>query len=322
MQTQTRFKPVAFTSEGATLRGRLYMPADGGSAQHPLVIMTPGFSVTVSMMTDRYAEVFAAHSLAVLLYDPRNIGASDGEPRREVNAWVQARGYRDAVDFARTLPEIDAGRIALWGISNSGMIALVLAAVLGDRIAAATTLVPSCGAEPPPADPDGRLYRLLCETLDHGDVAGTPETTIGPLPVVSAAPLHQPAHLHPPSFYRWFMEHGGQFGSGWVNDATRVNPATPAPFSPGIAAPHIRVPVQVIYAPDDEIERANPVVTRQVCASLGGPNEIVELDPGCGHTGALWYPSTWFDRVTTLQSSFLNRQLTGADRQAVRSHST
>lgn len=309
MQTRAVFRPVEFTSEGATLRGRLYQPMGGHSAPYALVIMTPGFSATISMTTDRYAEMFAEHGLAVLLYDNRNIGASNGEPRGEVNPWVQARGYRDAVRFVRTLPEIDPRRIALWGISNSGMITLVLAAVLGDQIAAAAALVPSCGMEAPPPDPDGRLYRLLCETLEQGNVAGTPETTIGPLPVVSPAPLHQPAHLHPPTFYRWFMEHGGRFGSGWVNDATRVNPAMPAPFSPGIAAPHIRVPVQVIYAPDDEIERANPAVTRLVCASLGGPKEVVELEPGCGHLGAFWYPSTWFDQVTPLQTGFLVRRL-------------
>jgi len=42
----------------------------------------------MTMTTDRYAEAFAARRPAVLLYDHRNTGSSDGELRREVNPWI------------------------------------------------------------------------------------------------------------------------------------------------------------------------------------------------------------------------------------------
>lgn len=303
------FRPVEFPSEGAILRGRLYLPRASGPARHPLVVMGHGFTSTVPMTTDRYAETFAAQGLAVLLYDHRNFGESSGEPRREVNPWIQARGYRDAVRFARMLHEVDADRIALWGLSNSGMQVLVLGALLDGEVAAVTAVVPSCGEGPPPPDPDGRIFALLRETFERGDVSGTPETITGPMPVVSFDPLRYPSHLQPPSAYRWFIEYGGRHGSGWMNDATRVVPATSAPFSPGIVAPHIRVPTQVIYAPDDEMGRANPAVTRLVCAALAGPKEVIELEHGCGHFGELWHPSAWFDRVSALQAAFLLRYL-------------
>ncbi len=188
------FRPVEFSSEGAILRGRLYLPrADGAASpggRHPLVVMAHGFTSTMPMTTDRYAEAFAAQGLAVLLYDHRNTGLSGGEPRREVNPWVQARGYRDAVRFARTaLVVVDPDRIALWGLSNSGMQVLVLGALLEGEIAAITAVVPSCGDQPPPSDPDGHLFALLRDTFEHGDVSGSPETTAGPMPVVSFAPL-------------------------------------------------------------------------------------------------------------------------------------
>ncbi len=186
---------------------------------------------------------------------------------------------------------------------------LVLGALLDGEIAAVSAVVPSCGEEPAPPDPDRRLFALLRETFERGDVSGTPETTFGPMPMVSFDPLRHPSHLQPASAFRWFMEYGGRHGSGWVNDATRVVPPTPAPFSPGIAAPHVRVPVQVVYAPDDEIARANPAVTRLVCAALAGPKEVVELEEGCGHFGEIWHPSPWFDRVNALQSDFLLRHL-------------
>ncbi|MDB5315202.1 MAG: alpha/beta hydrolase [Rhodospirillales bacterium] len=314
-QAAAGFRAIDFPSEGETLRGRLYLPRIKepvpAQLRLPLLIMGHGFTSTIPMTTDRYAEAFAARGLAVLLYDHRNFGVSGGEPRREVNPWIQARGYRDAVRFARSsLAEVDPERIALWGVSNSGMQVLVLGALLDGQIAAVTAVVPSCGEEPPPPDPDGRLFALLRETFEQGDVTGTPETTTGPLPVVSFDPIRYPAHLAPPTAFRWFVEHGGRPGSGWTNDATRVVPATMAPFRPGIAAPHVRVPVQVIYAPDDEMGRANPMVTRIVCEALGGPKEIVELEEGCGHFGELWYPSRWFDQVSALQADFLLRHLT------------
>jgi len=303
------FRRVEFPSERATLRGRLYAPTAAGAGRHPLVVMGHGFTSTVTMTTDRYAEAFAAAGIAVLLYDHRNFGASGGEPRREVNPWIQARGYRDAVRFAKALPEVDGEHVALWGLSNSGMQVLVLGALLDGEVAAVTAVVPSCGEEPPPPDPDGRLFAAMRDTFERGDVSGTPETTAGPMPVVSFDPIRYPSHLAPPTAFRWFMEHGGRPGSGWINDATRVVPATPAPFSPGIAAPRVRMPVQVIYAPDDEMGRANPAVTRMTCGALGGPKEVVELEEGCGHFGELWHPSPWFDAVSTLQASFLLRHL-------------
>ena len=66
-------------------------------------------SSTTTMTTDRYAEVFQQSGLAVLLYNHRNFGGSDGEPRQAVNPWLQARGYRDAASFVADLPGVESG---------------------------------------------------------------------------------------------------------------------------------------------------------------------------------------------------------------------
>lgn len=86
------FSTVEFESQGSTLRGRFYRPV-GGEA-FPVVVMAHGTSATITMAIDHYAEVFCAAGFAVLLYDHRTFGASGGEPRQEINPWVQARGYR------------------------------------------------------------------------------------------------------------------------------------------------------------------------------------------------------------------------------------
>jgi hypothetical protein len=118
------FENVAFQSEGATLRGRLYLGPhrlrssnqEEGAQGAPIVVMAHGTSATITMVADRYAECLCEAGFAVLLYDHRNFGISDGEPRGEINPWVQARGYRDAIDYASSLPEIDKSRVAIWGL--------------------------------------------------------------------------------------------------------------------------------------------------------------------------------------------------------------
>ena len=118
------FEAVEFPSEGATLRGRLYRPAR--AAPWPAVVMTHGTTATITMCLDRYAEVFCNAGLAVLLYDHRNFGLSGGEPRQLINPWLQARGYRDAMSYLLTRTDVRSDKIAAWGDSYSGMIALAV----------------------------------------------------------------------------------------------------------------------------------------------------------------------------------------------------
>jgi alpha-beta hydrolase superfamily lysophospholipase len=74
------FTITQIQSQGATLRGRLYMPVKNPQPAS-IIIITHGFSATIGMVADRYAEEFFKAGFAVLLYDHRNFGISDGEPR-------------------------------------------------------------------------------------------------------------------------------------------------------------------------------------------------------------------------------------------------
>ena len=90
---------VEFDAEGTTLRGWLYVP-DGATGPVPTIVMAHGFSAVKEMYLDRFAEVFAAAGLGALVYDNRNFGASDGEPRLEIDPWEQVRDYRHAITYA------------------------------------------------------------------------------------------------------------------------------------------------------------------------------------------------------------------------------
>src|ERR671924_2129737 len=119
---------IEFDAEGVTLRGWLYLP-DGVGGPVPTVVMAHGFSAVKEMHLDSFAEAFAAGGLGALVFDNRNFGASDGEPRQEIDPWAQVRDYRHAITYAQTRPEVAAGRIGVWGSSYSGGHVLVLGAI-------------------------------------------------------------------------------------------------------------------------------------------------------------------------------------------------
>src|SRR2546425_8386608 len=122
-------RDIAFkTEDGVTLRGWLYLP-DRTAGQAATVVMAHGFSAVKEMYLDRFAEVFAASGLGALVFDNRNFGASDGEPRQHIDPWRQLRDYRDAITFAETVAEVDRTRIGVWGSSYSGGHVLVVGAI-------------------------------------------------------------------------------------------------------------------------------------------------------------------------------------------------
>ena len=113
-------KDIEFkTEDGIKLRGWHYLP-EKQTGKVPTIVMAHGFSAVKEMYLDRFADAFAAAGLGALVFDNRNFGASDGEPRQEIDPWQQVSDYRDAITFAETLPETDPARIGIWGSSYSG----------------------------------------------------------------------------------------------------------------------------------------------------------------------------------------------------------
>src|SRR6201987_2679526 len=121
-------RDVEFNAEGVTLRGWFYAAGTGG-APAPAVVMAHGFPAVKEMYLDKFAEVFTEAGLNVLVFDNRCFGASDGEPRQEIDPWAQVRDYRHAITYASTLPEVDPARIGIWGSSYSGGHVMVVAAI-------------------------------------------------------------------------------------------------------------------------------------------------------------------------------------------------
>jgi len=301
---------VEFSSQDATLRGRLFLPPPA-AGRRPIVVMAHGFSATTDgMVADQYAAAFCDAGLAVLLYDHRNFGQSGGEPRQRIDRWLQVIGYRDAIDFVTTLGEVDASRLALWGDSLSGGCVLV-AAAFDPRITAVVTQVPACGDAPPSADPDGTLLEAMAGVYSSPRLGPASGPVEGPMRVVAADQLGSPSALTPLTAFRWFMEYGSRYATGWQNWVTSVTRDGGEPYQPVLCAARVRVPALFVIASEDEMPGASSSVSRLAFDLVRGPKELLEVDGG--HFGLLYYPSELFDSISSAEAAFLIRHLGSLD---------
>lgn len=109
---------VTFTV-GASGKDRIsawfYRPTSDGPV--PVLVMAHGLGAVKTMRLDAYAERFSAAGYACLVFDYRNFGDSEGQPRQLLDIKMQLEDWSAAVAYAHTLPGVDKSRITLWGTS-------------------------------------------------------------------------------------------------------------------------------------------------------------------------------------------------------------
>lgn len=269
-------RDVAFAAaDGTMLRGWTYLPEDASAARVPGVVMAHGFSAVKEMGLEPVAEALAGAGFAVLAYDHRNLGASDGEPRQEIDIWAQARDYLAAFDRLAGEPAVDPTRVALWGSSYSGGEVLVVGAA-DRRIAAVVAQVPFAGIAVDYTDEQLAAWPEMRDALLSG-ARGVPADPIGPIPVVTEVE-GGPAFLGQPESWRWFAEQGLRPGSTWRNECTVRNDGGPMFFDPGIAVAHVApTPLLMIVASEDRVAPAE--IALAAFARAGEPKELV-VEPG------------------------------------------
>ncbi len=126
-------------SDGTRLSVYRYLP--NGPGRKPCIVMAHGFTAVRDQALPAYAEAFQQAGYAVLLFDYRHFGASDGEPRQLLDVGRQLADYRAVIAYARGLAGVDPERVVLFGSSFSGGHAVTLGAE-DPRIAAVVAQVP------------------------------------------------------------------------------------------------------------------------------------------------------------------------------------
>jgi fermentation-respiration switch protein FrsA (DUF1100 family) len=265
------------TEDGITLRGWHYLP-DNRSGKVPTIVMAHGFSAVKEMYLDRFAEAFANAGLGSIVFDNRNFGASDGEPRQEIDPWQQVRDYRDAITFAETLEATDPERIGIWGSSYSGGHVLVVGA--NDR------RVKCVVAQVPLISGHANARRLIradyiagLQKMFDGDrrarMQGKPPAT---LPVVSEDPAG-PAALPTPDSWTWFTETGRTRAQSWRNEVTLRSVEMFMEYEPGSYVGFISpTPLMIVVALGDHLTVADQALAAYERALA--PKRLVTLPSG------------------------------------------
>lgn len=136
---------ITFAVKGERCSGWLYLPSHR-TQPVSCVVMAHGITGTKDFALPAYAERFSAAGHAVLTFDYRHFGASQGEPRQVVDVRSQIEDVRGALDFVRSCPEVDRARILLWGTSlGAGHVVTVAAS--DQTLAAAVAQLPFFGID-------------------------------------------------------------------------------------------------------------------------------------------------------------------------------
>ncbi|SHH30423.1 alpha/beta hydrolase [Streptomyces sp. 3214.6] len=247
----TRLEEVAFPVEGGlTLRGLLYVPHTPGP--HPALSMAHGYGGVVrESRLLPFAERFAEAGFVVLLHDHRTFGASDGEPRQDIDPWQQITDWRRAVTYLESRPEVDATRIGLWGTSYAGGHALVLGAT-DRRLRAVVSQVPTIsgfeqGLRRIPAEHSAALEEAFNED-ERAQLRGEPprrQALVGKDPTT-------PAAYRTPDAVDFYLEQTGK--GGWENSVTVRSTRAARMYEPGAWAPRVSpTPLLMVVGNDDHL---------------------------------------------------------------------
>lgn len=270
-------RDIEINAEGTILRGWLYLP-ERAKGRVPAVVMAHGFSAVKEMYLDRFAEVFSQAGLAALVYDNRNFGASDGEPRQEIDPWQQVRDYRHAITWIRNRAEIDADKIGVWGSSYSGGHVLTVGAI-DRRVKCVVSQVPLVSG----SRNLKRLIRadMIAEVRKQFDAdreARFAGSAPAMMPVVAEDPM-APAALPTADSWQWFSETGRTRATAWRNEVTLRTVEMLGEYEPGDYITRISpTPLLMVIAANDHLAVADEAFAAYNRALE--PKRILVLDGG------------------------------------------
>jgi dienelactone hydrolase len=289
--------------DGTRLEGWFFRP--DGASRPGVVVMAAGLGGTKDAL-ESFAWRFVEHGLAVLAFDYRSFGGSDGTPRHWVAPPRHREDYDAAIDFAKRELDIDPSRVAVWGSSFSGGTALVVAS-RRDDVRAVIAQCPYLRT-PPHLQPRGlSMARYVAlATLDMLRV----------LPPIYIPLFGRPgervfaASRENPSVADFSGPLGSEFWrllpnpplGGWENRMLARGLATIDEVVPMDELGKVRCPVMFVAAKDDDMV---PLAYVEEAHARADESELVVHD--CGHFDL--YFGRVHDENAARQAEFLARAL-------------
>jgi dienelactone hydrolase len=136
-----RTDEVTFFSDGVKLHGFLHGPdAPGGGS--PFVVQGPGWlGLADAKLYRPYHQAFTDAGFAVLIFDYRGFGASEGD-RGTLSPESQLADWRNAIAYMRAREDMDGARGAIFGSGGTGGGNAVLVAAYEPAMRATISQVP------------------------------------------------------------------------------------------------------------------------------------------------------------------------------------
>jgi dienelactone hydrolase len=107
------YPAAASTSSGGS-------SSSAANSKGPAIVLAHGLGGVKEMRLDAYSETFAAEGYTCVAFDYRCSGASTGKPEGLVDVEKQLEDWRVAIEYVRTLPNVDPTRIGIFGSSFGG----------------------------------------------------------------------------------------------------------------------------------------------------------------------------------------------------------
>lgn len=106
---------VAFKSHETTIKGLLFVPENKTAPVPAFTVLGP-VAFVKEQSPIQYATRLAKEGFAVLIFDPRFHGESDGQPRRFESGNAKVEDIMASIDYLETRKEVDKNNINLLGI--------------------------------------------------------------------------------------------------------------------------------------------------------------------------------------------------------------
>lgn len=296
-----------FGSQGITCRAWFYPAQHEGRIDKngvPCIVMAHGLGGTRDAGLEPYAQAFADAGFAVLLFDYRYFGASDGQPRQLLKVSAQLADWKAAIRAARDVEGIDPERIALWGTSFSGGHVIRLAAA-DSRIAAVVAQGPMLDGRASVLEVWRRngLWHVLKLTAaalrDHlANLAGAEPYRI---PLVA-----RPGRLAAMNTADAYDGYTALTPGDWRNDMTARVLATLALYRPGTAMARLDCPALIQICDEDSVA---PAEASERLVARGG-DQVIERHYHLGHFEI--YRDAGFRQASADQLDFFKRALARA----------
>jgi hypothetical protein len=294
------YEQVQFESEGAMLRGRLYRPAKGPS-DAPAIVMTHGFGALAVWLTDLAVDLAKA-GFAVLLFDHRNFGESDGEPRFGFDTLLQIRGYRDAITFLEKQPGIDKQKIVAWGESASSLV-VQFVGVFDKRVQAVIAHTPVCGNRTTKFDESPEKFEWLRQNWSSLDLSTVPVRELA----VRMSRLHEgegPVIVEGGAAVGYVTRMRKKYATEWSNQVFILQRKLEAQFNEQrLPAKYLKVPTLFVIATDDEVPLCELPTNSQCFDLIEAPKQLVEIKGG--HFGLIYQGSEPYRQAVDADIKFL-----------------